>query len=234
MSEFPGGCGAADNIYELLEQERIRRAEAVARAEKAETELKLDRKARSHRYEEMERKYKAQVARLRTALDAVIRAENVPGLLEEERDDLRKRKDAAYEERNRVVALLASVFPSGIKRTAIEGWDDEWHGCVYIDTPRGQLSWHYHDSHARFFEHLPAYGEDWDRHDTAEKYARVEKLAKEQPGRSFEAERWREALRRIVEEQKEVLDTCGCCTVVVDLSAEEMKAIAQVALGGES
>jgi hypothetical protein len=43
--------------------------------------------------------------------------------------------DAAYTERNRLVALLASMFPSVVDQTAIEGWDPEWHNCVYIDFP---------------------------------------------------------------------------------------------------
>jgi hypothetical protein len=46
--------------------------------------------------------------------------------------------DSAYSERNKLVAYLARVFPSGLKRTEIDGWDPEWHGCVYVDTPEGQ------------------------------------------------------------------------------------------------
>lgn len=82
-------------------------------------------------------------------------------------------KNQAYHERNQLVALLARIYPSGIKRTAIEGWDPEWHGCVYIDSPAGQLSWHYHDSEAKFFEDLPEYAGEWDGHSTEEKYRRV-------------------------------------------------------------
>ena len=87
--------------------------------------------------------------------------------------EMEAQKDAAYLERNKVVAALASVFPSGIARTAIEGWSDDWHGCVYIDLPTGQASWHYHDSQAHLFEHLPVYTGKWDGHDTEEKYRRV-------------------------------------------------------------
>jgi hypothetical protein len=86
-------------------------------------------------------------------------------------------KDAAYEERNRVVALLASLFPSGIARTDIPGWDPEWHGCVYIDLPNGQASWHYHDSQAHLFAHLPPYSKPWDGHTTEQKYERLAALA---------------------------------------------------------
>jgi hypothetical protein len=84
--------------------------------------------------------------------------------------------DAAYNERNRLVALLATLFPSGIARTAIEGWDPEWHGCVYIDLPTGQASWHYHDREAHMFDHLPPYRGKWDGHTTEEKYRRIEEL----------------------------------------------------------
>jgi hypothetical protein len=90
--------------------------------------------------------------------------------------DMRKRKDDAYEERNKVVAALARVFPSGIARTAIEGWSDDWHGCVYIDLPTGQVSWHFHDSQAHLFAGLPPYAGEWDGHDTPEKYRRLAAL----------------------------------------------------------
>ena len=87
--------------------------------------------------------------------------------------DLEARKDAAYLERNQLVSLLSKLFPSGIKRTAIEGWSDDWHGCVYIDLPTGQASWHYHDSQAYLFAHLPPYAGEWDGHDTEQKYERI-------------------------------------------------------------
>lgn len=89
----------------------------------------------------------------------------------------RAAKDGAYRERNQLVALLASVFPAGIKRTEIEGWSPEWHGCVYIDLPNGQASWHYHDSEAHLFAHLPPYAGEYDGHTTEEKYARIGQLA---------------------------------------------------------
>lgn len=89
---------------------------------------------------------------------------------------LREAKDVAYLERNQVVAALAKCFPSGVARTAIEGWSEDWHGCVYIDLPTGQVSWHFHDSHAHLFSNLPPYNGTWDGHDTPEKYRRVAAL----------------------------------------------------------
>jgi hypothetical protein len=82
-------------------------------------------------------------------------------------------RDGAYTERNRLVALLASIYPSGVKKTAIPGWDEAWHGCVYIDLPVGQASWHFHDSEAHLFAHLPSYEGEWDGHTTEEKYERL-------------------------------------------------------------
>lgn len=99
--------------------------------------------------------------------------------LEAERAGLASRKDGAYLERNQVVAALAKCFPSGVALTAIDGWSEDWHGCVYIDLPTGQVSWHFHDSQAYLFDGLPAYGGTWDGHDTPEKYRRVAALRAE-------------------------------------------------------
>lgn len=94
-------------------------------------------------------------------------------------EQLEAQCNGAYTERNRLVALIASLFPSGIKKTAIPGWDEAWHGCVYIDLPNGQASWHYHDSEAYLFAHLPPYQGKWDGHTTDEKYDRIARLVME-------------------------------------------------------
>ena len=88
-------------------------------------------------------------------------------------------KNAVYHERNQLVRLLASIYPSGTRDTDIVGWESEWHGCVYIDLPTGQVSWHYHDSEAELFTHLPSYKKEWDGHTTEQKYERVNKLAEQ-------------------------------------------------------
>lgn len=98
-------------------------------------------------------------------------------------ETIRTEADRAYEERNRLVALLARIYPSGLRKTDIEGWDPEWHGCVFIETPAGQLSWHYHDRDAHLFEGIGPYTPPWDGHTTGEKYARVERLVREMPPR---------------------------------------------------
>jgi hypothetical protein len=87
--------------------------------------------------------------------------------------------DELYAERNQLVALLAQLYPSGTKRTAIEGWEPEWHGCVYIDLPTGQASWHYHEREAGLFAGLPPEAGEGDGHTTERKYERVARLIHE-------------------------------------------------------
>jgi hypothetical protein len=94
-------------------------------------------------------------------------------------DQMRQRKEQAYTERNAVVAALASCYKSGKRKTDIPGWDPEWHNCVYIDLPTGQVSWHYHDSHALLFAHLPRYRRKWDGHTTGVKYERLAEFARD-------------------------------------------------------
>jgi hypothetical protein len=101
---------------------------------------------------------------------------------EEALQEMERRKDAAFEERNRVVAALAKAFPSGVARTAIEGWSEDWHGCVYIDLPTGQASWHFHDSQAHLFDGLPAYTKPWDGHTTEQKYERLTAMSPRRSG----------------------------------------------------
>jgi hypothetical protein len=89
------------------------------------------------------------------------------------RADEREATNNAYRERNQLVALLSTLFPSGKAKTVIEGWDEAWHGCVYIDFPWGQASWHYHTDDEWMFEHLPPYTGEWDGHSTEAKYAMI-------------------------------------------------------------
>jgi len=91
---------------------------------------------------------------------------------------LQEQKDGAYLERNRCVAALARMAlalgqRAGRAKTAIDGWDPAWHGCIYIDLPTGQVSWHYHESQSDLFTGLPEYAGRWDGHDTPTKYERL-------------------------------------------------------------
>jgi len=93
--------------------------------------------------------------------------------LRAEVERLRAAKAVAYDERSRLVAALARLFPSGVQRTEIGDVDGEWHGCVYIDLPTGQASWHFQGDQARYFDDLPHYEASWDGHTTEEKYERL-------------------------------------------------------------
>jgi hypothetical protein len=86
---------------------------------------------------------------------------------------LQAQRDQAYRERNELVALLARMFPSGYRETAIPGWDPEWRYCIYIDLPVGQCSWHIHEREKDLLAGLPLYKPDWDGHTTDIKYARI-------------------------------------------------------------
>jgi hypothetical protein len=85
----------------------------------------------------------------------------------------KKTTDGAYLERNYLVALLARLYPSGIRKTEIEGWDADWQGCVYIDLPAGQISYHYHITESSLFRDLPPYTKPWDGHDKLTVHGRL-------------------------------------------------------------
>ena len=93
-------------------------------------------------------------------------------------------KDVAYEERNRLVALLSSLYPASLERhppTDTE-WEDDWRWIVFIEFPGGQATWHIHDSHLSMFDHLDRnLGWVWDGHTTKLKYERIEEMVKPQP-----------------------------------------------------
>jgi hypothetical protein len=137
-------------------------SQANARADAAETEVARLRNALT-----------ITVNALSATTDAETAAEARCAVLARELAEAREAKDSAYRERNQVVAALAKLFPSGTKATDIPGWDPEWNGCVYIDLPTGQVSWHYHVSDGALFSNLPPYAGDWDGHSTPEKYERL-------------------------------------------------------------
>lgn len=88
-------------------------------------------------------------------------------------------KDAAYSERNQLVAALSKLFPSwiGWHEGDNDDWDPEWRNVIYILLPIGQVSWHIHESELVYFSHLQKkYGPHWDGHTTEEKYRRLAAL----------------------------------------------------------
>lgn len=96
--------------------------------------------------------------------------------------ELGRQKDAAYAERNKLVALAAKMaialgFRAGLGQHDPNDsqWDADWRTIVYIDLPEGQCSWHIHDSERVLFESLPIYEGQWDGHSTEEKYERIDR-----------------------------------------------------------
>ena len=124
-------------------------------------------------------------------------------------ESMRARKDAVYEERNRLVALFASMSIAMGWRAGIgthedkpgEDWDPEWKTLLVIETPEGQASWHFHDSQRHLVEHLPLFDAKWDGHDTPTKYERMNRLSRQLllsnklVARDAEIEHLREELR---------------------------------------
>jgi len=94
--------------------------------------------------------------------------------LDELQDALRQ-KDFAYNERNRLVALLSKIFPSSLGKDAGGSLQKEWESVVYVTIPSGQCSWHIHESDLSMFSHLK-YDDKvrWDGHTTEEKYRRID------------------------------------------------------------
>ena len=91
-------------------------------------------------------------------------------------DNLRKSKDEAYRERNKLVAFVSTMFPSflGKHEETDTTWHKEWMNIVYIELPTGQISWHLHDSDVDLFSHLEFdETKKWDGHSTEEKYDRL-------------------------------------------------------------
>lgn len=100
--------------------------------------------------------------------------------LEEKVRELERQKDGAYEERDKLVALLSKVFPAWLERhpDADTTWDNDWRWIVFLNIP-DQVSWHIHDSELWMFDHLERKeGNSWDGHTTPEKYARCQLAAR--------------------------------------------------------
>lgn len=93
-------------------------------------------------------------------------------------EELRKSKDLAYTERDRLVCALSKLFPSFLARHEDDPWEDDWRWIVFVILPTGQASWHIHDSEREWFNHLPVRSGPnwWDGHTTEEKYRRLAAL----------------------------------------------------------
>ena len=89
-------------------------------------------------------------------------------------------RDAAYAERNQVLALMARMavalgWPVGVAThpESDTNWEADWRTILVFDLPTGQASWHFHDSERERLAGLPQYEKPWDGHSTPAKYDRV-------------------------------------------------------------
>ncbi|MFE3578742.1 hypothetical protein [Streptomyces vinaceus] len=88
-------------------------------------------------------------------------------------------RDGAYRERARLVAHLASLYPSHIGHTdpAAPDW-----AVITIEAPTGQMCWHIAPADLPLFDHVqttyPGWGNQyiWDGHTTEQKYERLHEL----------------------------------------------------------
>lgn len=91
-----------------------------------------------------------------------------------------KDKDLAYRERNKLVALLTRFFPSFLAKendNYLNFYNIHW--IVYLETPKGQLSWHIPDIDLFLFDGVERRATYvWDGHSTEEKYERLLSLEK--------------------------------------------------------
>lgn len=171
----PGEPDAIAELRESLHKERDLDHSDEFGADERRTDALLESVSRE--LEEMRLTLAASENLRRETNERMTRANLTANGLRGELDALRQTKDGAYTERNQVVAALSKLFPAHLARTAIEGWDPEWHWCVYIMLPTGQVSWHLHESHRPLFAHLSDGPAIWDGHTTEEKYARLAALS---------------------------------------------------------
>jgi hypothetical protein len=99
--------------------------------------------------------------------------------LAKELHDAQQQERVVYRERARLVAVLASLFPSVWAYS--DPAEPEW-PVVYVNTPQGQCSWHLSPEDVDLFGHVEQVAADdprarWDGHSTVEKYRRLAKLA---------------------------------------------------------
>lgn len=81
---------------------------------------------------------------------------------------------SVYRERAHLTAYLAALHPSVMVLDAdpeAPGWP-----VLYITLPTGQASWHISPDDLDLFHHVPIGTATWDRHDTPEKYRRLDRL----------------------------------------------------------
>lgn len=142
----------------------------------SQRELSAKASARSVKIKELEQRIRGLESMLYEAQNAALTNRSNFEDVREQRDEARRGKDAAYTERNQLVALLACLYPSW------KGVDEKLEGTpfetvVYIDLPTGQVSFHVPDRDIEFFNHVDSNQyRAWDGHATSEKFERIRRF----------------------------------------------------------
>jgi hypothetical protein len=93
-----------------------------------------------------------------------------------------KEKNEAYKERNKVVAAMAvamqglgyDVYRSKhVPDADSQLWSSDWQNVLFIESPYGQMSWHFHDSEIYLLQVFPFKENKWDGHTAEDKYLRL-------------------------------------------------------------
>lgn len=97
-------------------------------------------------------------------------------------EKLAKEKAAAYAERNKLVLLLAKMFPAHLELhpESDASWEADWRWIVSLDIPGAQSTFHIHDSERDAFAFLPFHPgaeSTYDDHTTEQKFDRLLSLS---------------------------------------------------------
>lgn len=86
-------------------------------------------------------------------------------------------KNRGFLERNKLVAVLAALFPASLERLGEDKRTKGFEWSILLDTPAGQISFILHNKHLCMFKHVPREaGMVYDGAKTKEKYKRIEEL----------------------------------------------------------
>lgn len=88
---------------------------------------------------------------------------------------LQSQLNGSISERQHMLAALSKFVPAGIALDA-NAQDPQWQNIVFLELPTGQGVWHIHDSDLPLFAHLKPYAGQYDGHDFAVKYQRLDAL----------------------------------------------------------
>ena len=203
-----GPVDPAEDLVPMARRVGRERDEAIARAEKAERELR------------------AELARLTAPAEGSCWACREELGVAHERARHARNTDAVYRERDILAALAAKLAQRlGYRAWTAEHdlkadptWEPEWKDIVLFHLPTGQCSWHLKAGEKAEcgLDSLPVAVETWDGHTTEEKYARIlaflsspDERARQQP------EKDRATDEELAEVYRKVYETHGGRTIDV-------------------